>query len=176
MSSTQTTESATTATAQHTDGITTSTFPTMDQPKATKPGPSSTKDSKHRTQVQFDISNKTSLADIAKRFNPVNPPPEAPAPKLKSSYFEKLDMAIRMELDHGTQHIIDVQPDLRFPFQFFIYNDLTVKSHPFVSTFTLIAYQQILFNAYILICDLYSTEMVSYYASFYKNNSQKMDF
>lgn len=45
-----------------------------------------------------------------------------------------------------------------------------------MSTFTLIAYQQMLFNAYILICDLYSREMVSYYASFYKNNPQKMDF
>lgn len=58
-----------------------------------------------------------------------------------------------MELDHGTQHIIDVQPDFRFPFQF-----------------------KILFNAYLLICDLYSKELVSYHASSYKNDPTKMDF
>ncbi|KAK9892660.1 hypothetical protein WA026_021513 [Henosepilachna vigintioctopunctata] len=87
-----------------------------------------------------------------------------------------------MELDHGTQHIIDVQPDLRFPFQYFLYNiveqfpDLTVKAHPFVSTFSLIAYQQMLFNAYILICDLYSREVVSYNAAKFKNDPAKMDF
>ncbi|KAK9892665.1 hypothetical protein WA026_021518 [Henosepilachna vigintioctopunctata] len=68
---------------------------------------------KHKTAVQFEISNITSLSDLEKRFNPANPPPEAPTPKACSSYFEKLDIAVLMELDHGTQHIIDVQPDLR---------------------------------------------------------------
>lgn len=133
MSLNQTTESAIPAAAQPTDDVTVPTSLSMDPQKTSKLGFSTSKGSKHKTQVQFDISNKTSLSDIAKKFNPATPPPEAPAPKLKSSYFEKLDMAIRMELDHGTQHIIDVQPDLRFPFQFFIYNvteefpDLTVK-------------------------------------------------
>lgn len=50
-----------------------------------------------------------------------------------------------MDLDHGTSHTIDVQSDLRFPLQYILYNiteqysDLTTKSHPFVSTFTLAA-------------------------------------
>lgn len=69
---------------------------------------------KNKTSVQFDISNKSSLSDLAQKYTTATPAPEAPTPKLKSSYFEKLDMAVRMELDHGTQHIIDVQPDLRF--------------------------------------------------------------
>lgn len=149
---------------------------------ASKPAPAPSNKKKHTTQIQFDISNKTSLSDLAKRFNPATPAPEAPAPKLKSTYFEKLDIAVRMELDHGTTHIIDVQPDLRFPLQYILYNvteqfpELTVKSHPFVSTFTLIAYQQILFNAYILICDIYSREVVSHFASDYKRSPSKMDF
>lgn len=136
---------------------------------------------KHVTSVQVDISNKTSLSEISKRYRPDEPAPEAPQPPRKSTYFEKLDMAIRMELDHGTQHIIDVQPDLRFPFQYFIYDiaerypELTVKSHPYTSTFTLIAYNQILFNAYLLICDLYSRENPSVYAQCFKNDAAKAD-
>lgn len=103
-------------------------------------------------------------------------------PKPRSTYFEKLEMAVRMELDHGTQHIIDVQPDLRFPLQYMLYNvieqfpDLTVKSHPFVSKFTLVAYQQMLFNAYLLICDLHSRELVSFHAAKFKSDPTKMDF
>lgn len=175
---TSTTESAT-APEQHASSQESS------NPKSSStsnPKPSNSQSSKHKTSIQFDISNKTSLSDLSKRFNPANPPPEAPTPKMKSTYFEKLDMAVRLELDHGTQHIIDVQPDLRFPFQYMIYNiteqfpDLTVKSHPFVSTFTLIAYQQIVFNAYILICDLYSREIVSYRAASFKNDPSKMDY
>lgn len=111
------------------------------------------------TSIQLDISNKTALADLSKRFNPPQPPSESTLPQKKSSYFEKLDVATRLELDHGLSHIIDVQPDLRFPLQYFMYNvaeeypDLNAKSHPYVSTFTLIAYQQIMLNAYLLICD-----------------------
>lgn len=83
-------------------------------------------------------------------------------PARRSSYIEKLDVKTRLELDRGVQHIVDVQPDLRFPFQYFLYNvseqypELSVKGHPYVSTFTLVAYQQILFNAYLLICDLHT--------------------
>ncbi|KAK9871889.1 hypothetical protein WA026_015138 [Henosepilachna vigintioctopunctata] len=161
-------------------------------PTSSEPGPSSGSSDRKRshpvkqpsqrlkTSIQFDIANKTSLSELSHRFTPVNPPPEAPAPKSKSTYFEKLDVAVRMELDHGTQHIIDVQPDFRFPFQYFMYNvtehDLTVKSHPFVSTFNLIAYEQILLNAYILIRDLHSREIVSQHAAKYKNTASKMDF
>lgn len=102
---------------------------------------------KHATPVQFEISNKTSLSDLSKRFNPATPTPEASLLQKRSTYFEKLDIATRLELDHGVSHTIDVQPDLRFPFQYFIYNtaeeypELAVKSHPFVSTFSIIAYQ-----------------------------------
>ncbi|KAL3282935.1 hypothetical protein HHI36_006093 [Cryptolaemus montrouzieri] len=138
--------------------------------------------SKHKTEIKFDIANKTSLSDLAKRYNPPNPPSEAPTPQKKSTYFKKLDIAMRMELDHGLTHIIDVQPDLRFPFQYFLFNiaeeypELTVKSHPYTSTLTLVAYQQILFNAYLLICDMYSRESISYFAQSYKNDPHKMDY
>ncbi|KAG8227153.1 hypothetical protein J437_LFUL001697 [Ladona fulva] len=136
---------------------------------------------KHSTSISFDITNKTALSDLAKKYNPPTPPAEVQPPTTKSDYFEKLDVAIRMELDHGQTHTIDVQPDLRFPFQYFLYNvsnkypDLTTKSHPFVSTFTLVAYQQILFNSFLLICDLYSRDQASFFAQRYKNVSQKMD-
>lgn len=68
---------------------------------------------KHATPVQFEISNKTSLSDLSKRFNPATPTPEASLPQKRSSYFEKLDIATRLELDHSVSHTIDVQPDLR---------------------------------------------------------------
>lgn len=137
---------------------------------------------KHTTEAKFSIKHKSTLTEIAKKFTPAQPGPEAPTPKLKSIYFEKLDVAVRMELDHGTSHTIDVQPDLRFPLLYFMYTtaesypDLTVKCHPFTSTFTLIAYQQIMLNAYLLICDLYCREPISIYAARFKNDSSKMDF
>lgn len=122
------------------------------------------------------------LYDLAKRYNPPTPANPTPAPTKKSSYFDKLDVAVRMELDHGKSHIIDVQPDLRFPFQYSIYNtterypDLNVKGHPFTSTFTLIAYDQLILNAYLLICDLYSREIPSYHTFPYKSETLRSDY
>lgn len=75
----------------------------------------SDKRTKLSTSIQFDITNKSALADLSKRYNLPQPPSESTAPVKKSSYFEKLDVATRLELDHGLSHIIDVQPDLRFP-------------------------------------------------------------
>lgn len=91
-------------------------------------------------------------------------------------------MTTRLELDHGVQHIIDVQPDLRFPLQYLMYNtaeeypDLSTESHPYDNTFTMIAYQQLMLNAYLLICDLYSRENISYFAQGYKSDSLKSDY
>lgn len=150
-------------------------------PSATKMFKSD-KQTKLSTSIQFDISNKTALADLSKRYNPPQPPSESSVPQKKSTYFEKLDVATRLDLDHGISHIIDVQPDLRFPLQYFMYNiteeypELNVKAHPFVSTFTLIAYQQIMLNAYLLICDLHARENISYFTQDYKNDTLKSDF
>ncbi|CAH1106903.1 unnamed protein product [Psylliodes chrysocephalus] len=75
--------------------------------------------------VTYVLVMNTSSIQIAKKLTPVTPAPEAPTPKSKSTYFEKLDVAVRMELD------------LRFPLQYIMYTtaetypDLTVKSHPF---------------------------------------------
>lgn len=99
------------------------------------------KQTKLSTFIQFDISNKTALADLSKRYNPPQPQGESTIPSKKSSYFEKLDVATRLELDHGLSHIIDVQPDLRFPLQYFMYYtaeeypELNAKSHPYVSIY-----------------------------------------
>jgi len=56
------------------------------------------------------------------------------------------------------------------------YPDLTTKAHPYVSTFALIAYQQLMLNAYLLVCDLYARETASYFAQSYKNDTLKSDF
>lgn len=60
--------------------------------------------------------------------------------------------------------------------QNFFVRDLTTKSHPYVSAFTLVAYQQILFNAYLLICDIHCREPVSHNASKFKNDAAKSDY
>lgn len=56
------------------------------------------------------------------------------------------------------------------------YRELNAKAHPYVSTFTLIAYQQIMLNAYLLICDLHARENISYFAQSYKNDAVKSDY
>lgn len=45
-----------------------------------------------------------------------------------------------------------------------------------MNTFTFIVYQQILLNAYTLICDLHARTISSYYTQGYKNDSVKADF
>jgi len=152
-----------------------------DQPSKPKRAKMSSKPS-HSTSIQFDISNKTALSDLSKRYNPPAPPSEPVPPPKRFTYFEKLYVATRLELDHGVQHIIDVQPDLLYPLQYFMYDtpeeypDLTTKSHICVSTFTMIAYQQLMLNAYLLIRDLYSRESISYFAQGYKSDSLKSDY
>lgn len=78
-------------------------------------GPPKSKEQK--TSIQFEISNTSSLFDLSKRYNPVQPQSESTVPVKRSSYFEELDVTTRLELNHGIKHIIDVQPDLRFPLQ-----------------------------------------------------------
>lgn len=137
---------------------------------------------KVKENMQYNLKFQTNLLkDLFKRYNPPPPISETSLPLKKSSCFEKLDVATRLELDHELSHVIDVQPDLRFPFQYFMFNiaedypELTSKAHPYVSTFTLIAYEQLLFNAYLLACDLHARDTLSYHATFYKNNSLRSD-
>ncbi|KAK9873284.1 hypothetical protein WA026_021773 [Henosepilachna vigintioctopunctata] len=138
--------------------------------------------SKHSTRVNFNLSNKTSLSDLAKRYNPTYGPGPTLQPAKKSSYSEKLDVPVRMELDHGTSHIVDVQRDLRFPFQYSTYciteryPEVNVKSHPFISTFKLTAYDQLILIAYVLICYTYSREIPSYYTFKYNSETIRMDY
>lgn len=56
------------------------------------------------------------------------------------------------------------------------YPDLNAKTHPYVSTFTLIAYQQIMLNAYLLICDIHARDNISFFTQSYKNDTLKADF
>ncbi|KAK9891750.1 hypothetical protein WA026_016547 [Henosepilachna vigintioctopunctata] len=136
---------------------------------------------KHSTSVNFNISNETSLSDPAKRYNPTPGPSPTLQPTKKGTYFEKLDVAVRMELDHGTSNVIDIQPDLRFPFQYSTYciteryPELNVKSHPSTSTFILICYDQIILNTYLLICELHSRELSSYSTFKYESFSFHLD-
>lgn len=87
------------------------------------------------TSVSFHIINKPAPTDLTKRFNPVLPAPEQSFPSKKSTYFEKFDVATWLELDHGSFYLIDVQPGLRFPLRYIMYNiceeypELTVKAH-----------------------------------------------
>lgn len=68
------------------------------------------------------------------------------------------------------------------PTPYFMYNvaeeypELNLISHPFVRTFTLIAYQQLMLNDYLLICDIHARGNISIFAQSYKNDALKSDY
>lgn len=112
------------------------------------------------TEVEFEIRNHTVLNTIASKYNTSVDIPDAPTVKSKSSFYQKLDVSQRIEIDHGSPFEIDVQPDMRFATQYLMfttskeYPSLEVKEFPYCSLPSLVAYKLALFVGHHLISDI----------------------
>lgn len=134
------------------------------------------------TSHTTEIRNHQALANIAQKLQPVIIAPENPPPPPDSDFFQRLNMASKIETNAGLEFIIDVQPDLRFILYYSIYNvikkypSLDVKTHPYVSPFTLIAYDQTLIIAHLLLQDIHHRSICSHYANAFRRDNGTKDF
>lgn len=133
-------------------------------------------------EFKTEIRNHAALSKIASRLDPLLTLPEPPVPAPKSDFFEKLNMAAKIELNSGDYFTIDVQPDLRFPFYYSLYNttrtfpDNDIKPYPYVSPFSLVAYEQCLLIGQLLLNDMHNRPIVSYDANSFRRNNGTKDF
>lgn len=128
-----------------------------------------------------EIRNGDALAKLAKRLQPVLLEPEAPPQTPTADFFQRLNMASKIEANLGSAFTIDVQPDFRFPMYYSIYNtvrlfpQLDIKCYPYVSPFTLIAYEQALIYAHLLLSDIHYRPTTSSHANFYRRDNSTGD-
>lgn len=116
------------------------------------------------SKYEIELKNHAALEHLAKKLQPLVIDPEVPTPPpISSDFFSRLNVASKIEINTGDYFNIDVQPDSRFSIHYSIYNtvrtypDLDVRRHPYVSPFTLIAYEQMLFTAQLLLNDIHHT-------------------
>lgn len=133
-------------------------------------------------EVRFTFRNKPGLKALSSKFKVPSSRNELTSKTQSSNFFSKLNVIDRIETDHGTSFTVDVQPDLRFPFYYFTYEvtskypELDVKAHPYTSSFSLVAYSQVLFNCALLVNDLYVRDTKSYFASLYRSDPYRRDY
>lgn len=122
------------------------------------------------------------MSKLAEKLQPIVIQPESVAPPPKSDYFSCLNIASKIQVNSGSQFTIDVQPDFRFPLYYMIYNtiaqypSLDVKSFPYVSPFSLIAYQQFLLTGHLLLMDIHHRPQSSAFANAYRHDNSLKDF
>lgn len=136
------------------------------------------------TMIQKPVTNKNKnvLANLNKVFASIKDASKAPAPTKENDFWKRTSLTKRIELDSGDQFTIDVQPDQRFPTAYMMYctvhefPDFNIKSHAAVSPFSLIAYSQVLFNAYLLYNDIHIRNVTSADALLFQNDAEHSDY
>lgn len=125
-------------------------------------------------EVEFNIKNHPILENISKKYELHTDSLQTPGLLETDTFFTKLDLSSRIELDHGEEFFIHVQPDLRYAVQYFMfttakeYPDLNIKGFP--SLPTIVAYKLALFINHILICDITSCKPTSQATEEFNNN------
>jgi hypothetical protein len=134
------------------------------------------------TNVNIKIKNSDALSKLKDKFKNLNVHGNATQPRPDNDWLKRLDIDSNSESAHSAQHIIDVQPDQRYPFSYFVYfltrlfPSLEVKSHPSVSLFTMLSYIQICFNAYILMQEDICRPVKSLWCQQFNNDAERRDY
>lgn len=129
-----------------------------------------------QNDIELEIKAPPILEEIAKKFTTELTIPAAPTPNVEGSFFPKLDIATRIEVDNGNSFEIDVQPDMRYIVHYLMYNtaqqypSYDIKEHPFTSLPTLVAYKLALIIGHFLLCDIYTKSNSSPSSDPYRND------
>lgn len=134
------------------------------------------------TEVTTKVSTKNLYDKLKRQFNPTPIQARTIDVSRISDYLRRLNIQGRIEIDSGNQFTIDVISDSRFVFHYIIYNitslypDYNIKSFPFASPFTLIAYCLSLYHAQMLVNDLYGRFQTTPFAQEFRNDAALADF
>lgn len=134
------------------------------------------------TKFAFTIKNKRPLIRSGKAAFTGLANRKPTTTSITSDWYDRLALPAYVETDRGDRFTIDVQPDFRFPFSYIQYctrtefPELDTQQFPYVSTFSLIAYQQILFGGYLLGNDLYNRGRKSPNAQSFINDVDHRDY
>lgn len=135
------------------------------------------------TSVVTEIRNKETLLNLAATVKRIVIPKEPPVPPKPTDWFSETDVTNIAESNLGSCFTIDVQPDMRFPFSYFAYSsvksypELVLTPQPYVSIFTVTAYQQIAMAALLLAHDNTERNIKSFQAeNFLEDRTRKEYF
>lgn len=134
-------------------------------------------ESKKKTSFTTEIRNGEALGVLARKLQPVLVIPDPVPTASTEDFFKRLNMASKLEANLGSDFTIDIQPDLRFPLYYSIYNtirtfpSLDVKCYPYVSPFTLTAYEQLILTGHLLLSDIHTRPICSHAANLYRRDN-----
>lgn len=136
------------------------------------------------TAVQLEIRNSDAILQLQRKFDSFNIQVKANEAinGIDNDFFRRYNLNQRAQPDNGGDHIIDVQPDMRFPTSYLIYAaikafpDLDIKAHPSVSLYSLVAYEIIMLTAHLLLQDTVARPQKSFHAQQYHNDVERHDY
>jgi hypothetical protein len=134
------------------------------------------------TEVHLKIKNSDILAKLAEKYKATGIKEELGKTRAQNDWFQRIDLSNNAESAGSIEHIIDVQPDFRFPFSYFVYYitkifpALDLKSTPSTSIYTLLAYFTIAFNAFLLLNEELCRPFKSIWAQHYANDHERRDY
>lgn len=127
-------------------------------------------------EIEFSITNHVILTEISKKYALHTEDPAYPQAINCDNFFSKLNISDRIDIDHGIEFYIHVQPDMRYMVQYLMfttakeYPDLDIKGFPYTSLPTIGAYKLILLIGHTLLCDLHSTKPTTLASSSFLND------
>lgn len=134
------------------------------------------------TSVHLEIQNSERIKNLAREFADMTFKTQEVSNTDQNDWFSRFNVANNMECAQGDHFIIDVQPDMRDYTAYIIYCAikiyplLDIKSNPTVSLFSLIAYLQIVFSAYLLSLDDITRGVRSLWCNEYHNDHERHDY
>lgn len=134
-------------------------------------------ESKKKTSFTTEIRYGEALGVLARKLQPVLVIPDPVPTASTEDFFQRLNIAAKLEANLGSNFIIDVQPDLRFPLYYSIYNTirtfpaLDINCYPYVSPFTLTAYEQLILTGHLLLSDIHTRPVCSHSANYYRRHN-----
>lgn len=134
------------------------------------------------TKIQLDLQNDEALSAMSQRYKHMTIKDNSKIVNQQESWFDRFKVSKNSSTAEGEEFIIDVQPDMRFPFTYIAFNCtqiyplIEIKSHPSISLFSLIAYEIIIFSAFLLQQDKCCRKPKSLWAQPYDNDAQRQDY
>lgn len=134
------------------------------------------------TDVHVKIKNSDTMLKLAQKMKAVGIKDIPPKPNRTNDWLQRIQLNNKSESSNAADFTIDVQPDFRFPFAYIVYKVIQhyptydIKSHPNVSLYTMIMYEQIMFTTFLLLQDDLCRRIKSAWCQTYTRDPEKRDY